>query len=237
MLKISGKNRKKDIRKKNSNKSSKISEKKPQYEEKFNEIILNDLVPEEKRSEFGLEDTSSKKGKSNKLNLNFGKKKSFNKKKGKKIQNNNQNKENDETEKKSSSKSNGKTTKATKINKNKKLPKKEKKEKSNIIEKNPEVIENTKHSKHIKKSHKNNDILKTKKRVKDSDNQEKVEIKETKEEIENTNNDIEVRIKEQEYISYENGDFRSNKTQDVDFKEEESKCEDLIWSKDKFPKK
>ena len=41
---------------------SKVVEKSPskQYEESYNEIILNDLVPENKKSEFGLESETPK---------------------------------------------------------------------------------------------------------------------------------------------------------------------------------
>ncbi|MCR8744466.1 hypothetical protein [Romboutsia lituseburensis] len=65
MFRMNGKNRKK------ASKEKKVDSKQ-KYQENFNEIILNDLVPEEKREEFGLNSTERpKENKSNGLKLNF----------------------------------------------------------------------------------------------------------------------------------------------------------------------
>jgi len=76
------KNRKKVSKEKNPNQVGKTSENKQKYQEDFNEIILNDLVPEEKRSDFGLdsiEESKPKKSGKVKLNLGLGGKKSVSK--------------------------------------------------------------------------------------------------------------------------------------------------------------
>lgn len=85
MFRMNGKNRKK------TSKEKKVDSKQ-KYQEDFNEIILNDLVPEEKREEFGLNSADQpKENKSNGLKLNFalGSKKSNSKtsSKGKKSNN------------------------------------------------------------------------------------------------------------------------------------------------------
>ena len=73
MLRLN-KNRKRPTKGKHSD-PTKTMEKVPskQYEENYNEVILNDLVPEEKRSELGVQsDTPNKKKKSGGLKLNLG---------------------------------------------------------------------------------------------------------------------------------------------------------------------
>ncbi len=82
MFRMNGKNRKKASKEKNPNQVGKTSENKQKYQENFNEIILNDLVPEEKRSDFGLdsvEESKPKKSGGIKLNLGLGGKKSSSK--------------------------------------------------------------------------------------------------------------------------------------------------------------
>ncbi|MGL4913905.1 MAG: hypothetical protein ACRC3Y_15900 [Romboutsia sp.] len=77
MFRMNGINRKK------ASKEKKV-ESKQKYQEDFNEIILNDLVPEEKKEEFGLnsvEDIKPKKSGRVKLNFGLGGKKSASKSK------------------------------------------------------------------------------------------------------------------------------------------------------------
>ena len=77
MFRMNGKNRKKASKEKNI-------ESKQKYQEDFNEIILNDLVPEEKKEEFGLksvEEVKTKKSGGVKLNFGLGGKKSASKSK------------------------------------------------------------------------------------------------------------------------------------------------------------
>lgn len=67
------------------------NETKTEYQEDFNEVILNDLVPNDKKEEFGLEDTSkSKKSSGLKINLGLGGKKTSKKTSNKKKTQNNE---------------------------------------------------------------------------------------------------------------------------------------------------
>lgn len=127
MFRMNGKNRKK------TSKEKKVDSKQ-KYQEDFNEIILNDLVPEEKREEFGLNSTDQpKENKSNGLKLNFalGSKKSKSKSNSKtssKGKNSNTSKE--------TNNSKGNTQKNTKHNK-----------KNNTSNSDTQVEENTKPTK------------------------------------------------------------------------------------------
>ena len=82
MLRLN-RNRKQSTKGKSSNKTKPMDNvpSKP-YEENYNDVILNDLVPEEKRSEFGLESETPKKNskKSGGIKLNLGLKGKKNKK-------------------------------------------------------------------------------------------------------------------------------------------------------------
>ena len=78
MFRMNG-NRKRPSKAKSSNQVNQnpVTESKTEYQEDFNEIILNDLVPSDKKEEFGLEDTpKAKKNNGLKINLGLGGKKS-----------------------------------------------------------------------------------------------------------------------------------------------------------------
>ena len=78
MFRMNG-NRKRPSKAKSSNQVNQnpVTESKTEYQEDFNEIILNDLVPSDKKEEFGLEDTpKTKKNNGLKINLGLGGKKS-----------------------------------------------------------------------------------------------------------------------------------------------------------------
>ena len=78
MLRMKNNNHKRSSnRKKHSSQNDKNIEKKSEYEENYNEIILNELVPDDKKEEFGLEE-SSQKPKARK-GFGLGKKKTSNK--------------------------------------------------------------------------------------------------------------------------------------------------------------
>lgn len=77
MLRMSNRNRKKSS-KTNSSHVGKSVEKKSEYVEEVNEVILNDLVPEERRNEFGMEEVQQKTPKKKgglKFNLGLNSKK------------------------------------------------------------------------------------------------------------------------------------------------------------------
>ena len=80
MLRLNRRNRNRNMKNKHSKTLEKNIQEKSKYEENFNEIILNDLVPEERKKEFGLESEESKHKKQGglKLNLSLGGNKSKN---------------------------------------------------------------------------------------------------------------------------------------------------------------
>lgn len=249
MFRMNGNRRKKVSKGKHSNQMEKTAENKTQYTEDFNEIILNDLVPEEKRAELGLESQSEKKSGGLKLNLGLGTKKSSKKSSSNKVEENKQN--NKKTPKSGkSANSESKNQKASKhksnkpssdlVDKHKKTNAKPKKstkqsqteayEEVRPIQETEEVVQQPKQS---KKSHKKN-LNQNKRRRKQNIQEEELEVKNNIEfELEEINQD--------EYISEESSDsilFRG-KQQEQEFNEEnlKNKFEDLVWSEDKFPKK
>lgn len=67
MLRLSGRSHNRNMKNKHSKKLEKNTQEKSKYEEDYNEIILNDLVPEENKQDFGLDNESNQK---NKVDLN-----------------------------------------------------------------------------------------------------------------------------------------------------------------------
>lgn len=249
MFRMNGKNRKKASKEKNV-------ESKQKYQEDFNEIILNDLVPEEKKEEFGInsiEDTKPKKSGGVKLNFGLGGKKSSSKSKkttsnpkDSKDKTTNQNKKNDNTIEESS-----KTKKGTNKSKNKKknTPSKESNKKSS-------KGKNTKKTKSSKPSKSNIEeiilppvedisnkkvIGPKKKRVKNSINQ--VE-NENKRNIDENENNYEVKDNF-DCVNFRNLDDIDDTTnneaeaiKELTLEEKpKNKFENLVWSEDKFPQK
>ena len=81
MLRLSSRSRNRNVKNKHSKKIEKNTQEKSKYEEDYNEIILNDLVPEENKKEFGLDNESNQKKQGGlKLNFALGGKKRPNKK-------------------------------------------------------------------------------------------------------------------------------------------------------------
>ena len=74
MLRLISKSRNRNNKNKHSKSLGKNTQEKSKYQEDFNEIILNDLVPEDKKKEFGLDDEASQPKKQGglKLNLSLG---------------------------------------------------------------------------------------------------------------------------------------------------------------------
>ena len=87
MLRLTGRNRNKRLKHNNSKQNKKNIQEKSNYEEDYNEIILNDLVPQEHQEEYGLDNESNPK-KQGGLKLNFA---LNSKKRPNKKQHNNQN--------------------------------------------------------------------------------------------------------------------------------------------------
>ena len=75
MLRMKNNNHKRSSRKKHSNQVDKNVDSKSNYEEDFNEVILNDLVPDDKKQEFGLEEAKPRAKKNSPFNLGLGGKK------------------------------------------------------------------------------------------------------------------------------------------------------------------
>lgn len=139
---------------------SKIVDKTPskQYEESYNEIILNDLVPENKKSEFGLESETPKVNtkKSNGLKLNLG----VNKKKSTKDKNNKATNNKEENNIQNHKKEILGNNKNTEVSDNKNKSSKNKKSSKNNLHKNKssknnKVADNNENNTKTKKNHKN----------------------------------------------------------------------------------
>lgn len=253
MLRVN-RNRKKPTKGKHSN-QNKTMDKVPskQYEENYNEVILNDLVPEEKRSELGLEsDTpknnqNSKSKKSGGLKLNLGlsgkknkpskdaNKESTNSKQEKKAQSNKkENSDNKEqtktTGKKSKAKpesNKSKTTKQTKGQKVKKSSIDEITEENKINIDN--VTDNIIESENQTKKNVRPAVNQKRRRRPESENNDILRSEEIEKEVEVSEND-----------DIENSDsigFRNMEEKEVEVYEVKSRFEDLIWSEEKFPKK
>lgn len=242
MFRVNENRRKKVSKSTHSNKMEKTTENKTKYTEDFNEIILNDLVPEEKRAEFGLESQSEKKPGGLKLNLGLGTKKTSKKSGSNKVEESKQNnKSTSKSGKSASSESKNQKTSKHKSNKssndsvdkhktsNKKTHKSAKKSQVDVHEEVKPVQEIEEVIQQPKKSHKKN--VNHNKRRKHNSQEEELEVK----------NYIEIEeVNQDEYTSEENSDsilFRGNQPEQ-EFNEEnlKNKFEDLIWSEDKFPK-
>src|SRR4051794_28270719 len=81
MLRLNSRSHNRNMKNKHSKKVIKTTPEKSKYQEDYNEIILNDLVPEERKEEFGLGGESNNKNQNGlKLNFALGGKKKTNKK-------------------------------------------------------------------------------------------------------------------------------------------------------------
>lgn len=211
MFRMNG-NRKRPSKSKLSNQKP-VTESKSEYQENFNEIILNDLVPNDKKEEFGLEDTQkSKKASGLKINLGLSSKKSSKRPSSKK-----KHKVNDEQE--ISDKKNKHKKHSTSYVQHKE------KEITEIINEpkgNSEVIES---------SHLNKKVSHNKRKRRPSQNEPKIE------EVKYDNPGLK-EVELEDTIDENNG-FRCEEKVNNEFNEEnlKQKFENLVWSEDKFPKK
>lgn len=249
MFRTNGNRRKKVSKSTHSNQMETITENKTEYTEDFNEIILNDLVPEEKRSELGLESQSEKKSSGLKLNLGLGTKKSSKKSNSNKVEESKQNSKKSSKSSKSESNENKnhktnkhKSNKASEesVDKHKTSSKKSKKsakqsqtEIHEEVKPIQEVQEVTQQPQQSKKSHKKNVSHNKRRRKNNNIKEEELEIKSDIAEVDEVN--------QEEYRSQENSEFISfrgeNKEQEFNEESLKNKFEDLVWSEDKFPKK
>ena len=215
-----------------------VTESKSEYQEDFNEIILNDLVPNDKKEEFGLEDTQkSKKASGLKINLGLSSKKSSKRPSSKK-----KHQVNDEQEISYKKNNHHKskidnnienTIKHNKINKYKKHSTSYAQHKENEI---TEIINEPKdNSEVIESSHLNKKgskkVSHNKRKRRPSQNEPKIEeVRYDKPEVEEV---------ELEDTIDENNGFRCEEKVNNEFNEEKlkQKFENLVWSEDKFPKK
>ncbi len=253
MFRMNGKNRKKASKEKNLPSKTK-------YQEDFNEIILNDLVPEEKRHDFGLESKEQPKSKSKKssgikLNLGLGGKKSSSKSKPKKNSKNSQpeNKQNksnshediknnskEKNKKHSSEKQASEKVSNKKNNKNTKTNKTKKATQSNIeeIKENSKIEGNNK----VIKSNKNSSLGAKKKRVRPSNKENNSEANRIIEQDSETNYITEDNFNAVTFRNSEDPvETQVKKAQEIKEEKEveekvKNKFENLIWSEDKFPK-
>ena len=249
MLRMKNNNHKRSSRKKHSNQVDKNVDSKSNYEEDFNEVILNDLVPDDKKQEFGLEEAKPRAKKNSPFNLGLGgKKKPVKKSKSKK--------EDDPTEvsestkgsknKKSSlnKKTNSKQT-DSKENHSKKAHSKNTKKTHPKNESIDNEVDNTetenKNTKNHKKSHSNNHSHK--RRIKKSDKFDKEDSLEVKQNVIEESEEILEDIEDQnDLVSFrgvENNNL--NKAQEIEVVEEiktdDRRVENIVWSKENFPKK
>lgn len=239
MFRMNG-NRRRPSKAKPSNQVSQKPVIESEYQENFNEIILNDLVPNDKKEEFGLEDTQkSKKSSGLKINLGLGGKKSSKRPSSKKKQQ--ANNEQEISDKKTNHK---KTTDYKEVDENKQTKTKKhkkhstshaqhkEKEGTEIINEpkyNSEVIESSPSNKKGSKKVQHN---KRKRRL----HQNEAQIEEVRYEEPTLDEEIEEEIEE---VIEENNGFRCEKKENNEFNEEnlKHKFENLVWSEDKFPKK
>lgn len=245
MLNLSNKKRKNNMRKKHSTNKTKNTETKSEYQEDFNDIILNDLVPEENRSEFGLDDVETSAKKSSGLNLGL-KKKSPKKSKSSKTENNEKssgkeksiNKEKTTNKEKSSSKDTS-SNKKSKTSPDKKAGSKKQPKQKNISKDdtntNLDEVNNTKQINKTNPKNKHHNGNSKKRRVKHT----KEEEIETRDEDLRNFEDIEL---ENDFMDEGPMTFRSSNVDNIinpDTLENHNnkKMGNLIWSEDKFPKK
>ena len=179
MLRLNSRNLNRNMKNKHSKKVIKSTPEKSKYQEDYNEIILNDLVPEERKEEFGLGGESNNK-KQNGLKLNFalgGKKRPNKKQVNKKHQQKEEEildeVENLQTSKEEVSEEVVETNKTKKNQKNKKRPNHKNKSNKNQQNIDNEASNNSKSQNKVKygnnKANQKTNLGKTKKKVKKSE--------------------------------------------------------------------
>ncbi len=228
-------------RKKHANQVDK-SELQNNYEEDYNEVILNDLVPEDKKEELGLQASNTNKTRKKGISLGLKKKKTTSNKnnhteKSSKKQNKNINNL-EETQGKNikSKKKTKKQSKQTQEDNTKKNHYKHKySEVSEVKEDLKENIENNIEDNNIKKTKKNKGH---KRRNKNNKKEENINVKECNKEIEE-NDDINI---EDENCNLRGIESNSQDTleqipQVQEVEPRTTKLENIVWSKENFPNK
>ncbi|MGL5694050.1 MAG: hypothetical protein ACRCXA_08225 [Peptostreptococcaceae bacterium] len=223
-------NKKRNARKKQSKPTDK------NYEENYNEVILNDLVEVEQNEEFGVEEAKPRIRKKTGFNLGLGKKKSSNNKvnSNKKQQNLDDVHEPNIEPSTQKASSNEKTSKSKKESSSSKKSSKKSQSKGGKSKVDDSGKNNT-----SKKSSKKPKSHSSKRKIKKSNSEENLEVKQIIEE-----NDT---FKNIEYLEEENINFRSNEPEIIEeeikpiqkveeVKPNASKLENIVWSKDNFPK-
>ncbi len=251
----SNNNRKRPMKNKKQNTDEKAPENKVQYEEDYNDVILNDLVPEENRKEYGLEEEhkpTKKKG-GIKLNLGSGNKRPSKSKKTQQEKpeekvNNSKNKPKEvveESKPQGNKKKNTKNTKKSNGTKNEKVESNKGNSKKNQSKKTKgngksklgkQEIDVEEDVKVPDNKNSNKKVMGTKRRRKNL----KEDVKE-----DDVRNAVEENVEVEENIKLpsnkDNISFRSeeevteNKAEEI--KEIKSKFENIVWSEDNFPKK
>lgn len=244
MLRMKNINHKRSSRKKHSSQTDKNTEKTPNYEENYNEVILNDLVPESKKVEFGLEEEEKPKTRKGKtFSLGLGKKKTSNKESSKKQQSSKTHKENsnESSNKKSSNKKVQDKPQDKEKNTKKATSKKNLNNTHHKKESRDKKLDNTESekTKTIDTSHGNKHH--NKRRVKKTSKEDYLEVKQNTE-------DFEENLETRQELDYDKGNFRSVELEAPQSELEEiqeveeiqprtNKLENIVWSKETFPKK
>lgn len=259
MLRMKNNNHKRSSRKKHSNQVDKNVDSQSNYEEDFNEVILNDLVPDDKKEEFGLEETKPRTKKNSPFNLGLGtKKKPTKKRKVKKEDESTEVSENTKGHKNKKSslnkQTNSKQTNSKENNSKKTHSKNTKKThpKNKSIDSDDNTMENqvenkvnnteseNKNTKNHNKSHSKHQSHK--RRIKKSDKTNNEDSLEVKQNTLQENEEVLEDIQEQSDLGTFRGIDNDNlNKEDVEVVEEinkdDKKVENIVWSKESFPKK
>lgn len=212
MLRVSPKSRSRSKKSKYSKNLEKNIQEKSKYEEDYNEIILNDLVPEEHREEFGLDNEDNKKKQGGlKLNFALGSKNRPNKKHHHKSKQETLDEiESIQNNKEELSENIVETNKTKKSQNSKKRPNYKKKSNNNKKNKNNENLKNNKikgknenneqyanhksnennENHYSKKSHQQNGLEKNHKKIKKTENNTKESTNDSYEKTKNSNQKI-----------------------------------------------
>ena len=231
MLRTSrNKNRLSHSKKSNKINQSPVIEQESKYEEDFNEIILNDLVPDCKKEEFRLDDTQrSKKVNGLKINLGLGSKKTISKSKHK----SNYNKDISDIKIKNNKTNTDNTVKHTNqeilkcdstLNKEKSISHKKQNKKEILKNSNLNKKESKKLKNKRKKIYFQNEIKKDELRYDEIKSKENIKIPNEIDYNEQINKNTVFRCEEKIKDEINNENLNH-------------KFENLVWSEDKFPKK
>lgn len=218
------------------------------YEENYNEVILNDLVTEEDKMEFGLEESKPRAKKKSGLNFGLGKKNNSNKSNTNKKQQSKQHVEEsgghnaEPTSKKSTSGKKEQSNTDEKVKSSKKGTSSSQKNTKKSQSKKSKVDESDKNTKTQKKGNKKPKSQNSKRKIKKSNAEDDLQVKQILDD-----NEVTQDFSYEEELS-ENLNFRGNEPEpelieDIkpiqkveEIKPNANKLENIVWSKDSFPK-